>query len=244
MPSYLSLSDLKTWLHRQLSQTDKLLVILGSMDRPCQIRDIREKAKMAGFRIPGGWNVSALLAATKGKAIRTDQGWELLDSGRQHLTGIGISTEGPRIAYIAETFRGELPRIQRGQARTYVEEAVRCYEYGLFRSAIVMSWVGAVAILHDVVHAKHLPQFNTDMRRVDKRWKDVITTDDFGRMKEFDFLDCIGRLKLVGKDVKEELKDCLRRRNSCGHPNSLELGANAVAAHLEVLILNVFKRFV
>jgi hypothetical protein len=29
----------------------------------------------------------------------------------------------------------------------------------------------------------------------------------------------------------------------CGHPNSLKIGEHAVAAHVEVLILNVFSKF-
>jgi hypothetical protein len=65
-------------------------------------------------------------------------------------------------------------------------------------------------------------------------------------MKESDFLDIIGSppISLVGKNVKEELKNnCLRLRNACGHPSSLQIGENRVSAHLEVLILNVFAKF-
>jgi hypothetical protein len=43
--------------------------------------------------------------------------------------------------------------------------------------------------------------------------------------------------------VKNELKECLDRRNGCGHPNSLKIGANTVAHHIEILLLNVFKVF-
>jgi len=48
---------------------------------------------------------------------------------------------------------------------------------------------------------------------------------------------------MLSKNVKTELKNCLDRRNRCGHPNSLKLGANTVAHHIEVLLLNVFKVF-
>jgi len=43
--------------------------------------------------------------------------------------------------------------------------------------------------------------------------------------------------------VKAELKQCLDRRNGCGHPNSLKIGPNTVAHHLEILLLNVFNKF-
>lgn len=244
MAAFLNTADLKVWLHRQLSQTDKLLAILGSMDEPCQIRDIKQTAKEAGLRTPQRWNCSGLLSSSRGKAILTNQGWELTDSGRQHLTALGIPTRNSTPRNIAATLRAELPKIRDSNVRSYVEEGVKCYEHGLYRSAIVISWVGAVAILHDVVHARHLAQFNAEMKRVDNKWKDVVTTDDFGRLREFRFLDCIERLSVVGKDVRDQLRECLRRRNSCGHPNSLRISANAAAAHLEILILNVFNRFV
>ena len=244
MAAFLKTVDLKVWLHRQLARTDKLLAILGSMDEPCHIREIKQKAREAGLRTPQGWNCSALLSSSSGKAIRTNQGWELTDSGRQHLAALGIPTGDPTPRHIAATLRAELPNIRDSKVRSYVEEGVKCYEHGLYRSAIVISWVGAVAILHDVVHAKHLAQFNAEMQRVDRKWKDVVTTDDFGRLREFQFLDCIERLNVVGKDVRDQLRECLRRRNSCGHPNSLRISANVAAAHLEVLILNVFNRFV
>jgi hypothetical protein len=63
-------------------------------------------------------------------------------------------------------------------------------------------------------------------------------------MQEFDFLNVIESLSIIGKNVKQELEVCLKLRNGCGHPNSLKIGENKVAAHLETIIQNVFVRFV
>lgn len=106
-----------------------------------------------------------------------------------------------------------------------------------------MSWLAAVRVLHTHVFAHHLTVFNAEAKRVDGRWKDAKTTDDLGRMSESDFLDRIAATSVVGKNVKKELKDCLDRRNGCGHPNSLKIGANTVAHHIEILLLNIFKKF-
>lgn len=62
-------------------------------------------------------------------------------------------------------------------------------------------------------------------------------------MKESIFLDILESISVIGNDVKKELKKCLDLRNSCGHPNSLVIGENRVAAHVEILILNVFSKF-
>jgi len=107
----------------------------------------------------------------------------------------------------------------------------------------VMAWLGAMDVLHKHVHAHHLSAFNVEAKRVNSRWKDAKTSDDLGRMGEADFLDRIAAISVVGKNAKEELQKALGLRNGCGHPNSLKVGANKSAAHIETLLQNVFERF-
>jgi hypothetical protein len=145
---------------------------------------------------------------------------------------------------VAADLRVHLAKLSDGQTKAFVEEAIRCHEAGLYRSAVVMSWLGAMDVIHKEIHANHLAAFNAEADRVyGKKWKMAVTTDDLGLMKEGDFLDRIEALSIIGKNVKVELKTCLDRRNGCGHPNSYKISANQSAAHLEVLLLNVFERF-
>jgi hypothetical protein len=106
-----------------------------------------------------------------------------------------------------------------------------------------MAWLAAVDVLHNYVVRHKLTEFNAEAKRVHGSWKDAKTSDDLGFMKEREFLDRLVAISAIGKNVKEELEVCLKRRNGCGHPNSLKLGPNTVAAHLETLLLNVFQRF-
>jgi hypothetical protein len=106
-----------------------------------------------------------------------------------------------------------------------------------------MAWLAAMHVLKNEVHRKHLAAFNAEATRVDLKWRDAKTTDDLGLMNEASFLDRIAAISVIGKNVKEELQKCLKLRNGCGHPNSLKIGPNAVANHLEILLLNVFQRF-
>lgn len=239
----LSPSDLKTWLHRDLPQRDKLLLILASQDNPCQVKEMKEVAKKAGLRTPSNWNPSATLGRSKGLAIRTPEGWEITDSGKQHLRNLGVTKISPAAVQVALDLRAELQNITDDDTRSFVEEAIKCHEAELYRSAIVMSWLGSVDLLHNHVLENHLKRFNAEAKRIDTKWKDARTKDDLGRMKEADFLDRIVGLSIIGKNVKKELKDCLDRRNGCGHPNSLKIGPNTVAHHIEILILNVFQKF-
>lgn len=235
-------TDLKTWLHQDLAQRDKLLLILASFEEPCQIRELQERARIVGFQIPSHWNPSNVLKRTKGMAIKLPNGWEITALGKQRLQKLGVSNINPSATHVAATLRSELSRIVDKNTRVFVEEAISCFEANLFRSAIVMSWVGAVAILRDQVCAKHLKVFNAAARKVDPKWKIAKTTDDLSLMREARFLDRLVDVSLVGKDVRKELENCLNRRNSCGHPNSLQVGENTVSHHIEILLLNVFQR--
>ena len=85
----LKLADLKDWLHRDLERVDKLLLILAALDAAASVSQIKDAAASAGFREPKKWNISRYLSRSKGKAIRTDAGWELTDVGKLHLRRLG-----------------------------------------------------------------------------------------------------------------------------------------------------------
>lgn len=235
--------ELKTWLHRNLSQADKLLLILASFEGPCTISALKDRASKSGLRIGPSWNPSTVLRRTKGLAINVPDGWEITDSGRQHLRNLGVGGVSPAAVQVASDLRAHLTEIGNPEVRTFVEEAVKCFEAELLRSAVVMSWVGAVAVLQDYVVRHKLPLFNAEAKRVNGSWKPAVNSDDLSRMKESDFLDRLAAISVIGKSVKERLKVQLDLRNACGHPNSFALGPHTVTSHIEILILNVFKRF-
>lgn len=235
--------ELKQWLHKDLGKLDKVLLVLATQDQPVAVAKINELAEAAGFRAMRRWNVSATLGSSKGKAIRTS-GWELTDAGRMHLRGLGVASISPAAMQVAVDLRGHLSKITDAQTRDFVEEAIKCHEAELYRSAIVMSWLGAVDVLQKHVHQNHLATFNAEAARVSgKKWKTAVSQDDIGKMGEGDFLDRIEVLSIIGKNVKAQLKGCLDLRNGCGHPNSLKVSVNKSAAHIETLLQNVFEKF-
>lgn len=236
-------NELKVWLHKDLGRLDKLLLVLSSFEGPAQLAKIRERAQTAGFRVPSKWNESQILGASKGKAVRAPDGWELTEAGKMHLRNLGVSKISPAAMQVAVDLRAHLDSITDTQTRDFVEEAIKCHEAELYRSAIVMSWLGAMDVLHKHVHANHLAAFNAEAKRVNGKWKIAKTPDDLGRMGEADFLDRIAAISVIGKNPKEELQKALGLRNGCGHPNSLKVGANKSAAHIETLLQNVFEKF-
>lgn len=236
--------DLKGWLHKDLGRLDKLLLVLATQDGPISVSQVVEVSAGAGFRDPKNkkWNVSGILGASKGKAIRTS-GWELADAGRMHLRSLGVASVSPAVMQVEVDLRKHLSKVTDAQTREFVEEAIKCHESELYRSAIVMSWLGAMDVLQKHVHQNHLAAFNAEALRVNTKWKSAVSQDDIGKMGESDFLDRIEALSIIGKNVKAQLKVCLDLRNGCGHPNSLKVSVYKSAAHIETLLQNVFEKF-
>lgn len=234
---------LKDLLHQPgMSKLDKLLLCMAVDEKkPKAIKDIKEIAKSAGLHGAKTWNISAFLSGSKGKAIRTDKGWELTQEGKIRvsvLAGAAVSGFDP---VIANNLRSHLAKIADPQTSEFLDEAIRCYESKLYRAAVVLTWVGAVSVLYNYVHANKLKEFNNEARRRDQKWKDAKSRDDLSRMKEHNFLQIAAAISVFGKNVKDELEGCLKFRNGCGHPNSLRIGESRVSAHIETLILNVFS---
>ena len=155
------------------------------------------------------------------------------------------STPGMGKAHVAtlSALRQALPKIATQHARDFVAEGIGCAEAKFHRAAVVLTWVGAIRVLYDYVVANNLPAFNAEATRRDPKWRAAKTAEDLSRMKEHEFLQVLEAISVIGKGVKAELEGCLKLRNSCCHPNSLQVSENRTAAHIETLILNVFSVF-
>lgn len=239
----LSKDALKDWLHQDIKQLDKLLLLLATFDSPVGLADVRERATGAGLKIGKGWNPSATLSRSKGLAIRVPAGWEITSSGKAYLRNLGVTALSPAAVQVAADLRGHLVKIKNDTTRAFAEEAIKCHEAQLYRSAIVMSWIAVVDVLYREVVRNHLAAFNVAAKAANAKWKDAVNEDGLARMGEEDFLNRCAAIGVLGKNQKEELLKALKLRNGCGHPNSLKVGPNIVAAHLETLLLNVFEAF-
>lgn len=234
---------------RSLSQRDATLLILAvAVESPKDVHEVKRLGRHSGLPEIIRWNISDILGKERGLAIRLAQGWCLTSEGRKHVKALGVipGKKSARVVTAAEDLRTAASKIGDSNTGRFLAEAIACFENSLHRACVVLSWVGAVGLLYNQVITKHLASFNAEAQRRDPKWKAAQTADDLARMKEGDFLDVIATppLSIIGKNVKEELKNnCLQLRNACGHPSSLIIGENKVAAHLEILILNVFTRF-
>lgn len=241
----LSREALKSLLQRsELTQTERALLCLGSRDpEPLQVRQIEQIGVDSGLQAMKSWNLSTALSRSNGKAVRTNQGWELTPEGREWIAGLVGEKEFAPSQGLAISLRDHMNGIENSQTTAFVEEAVRCFEHRLYRAAVVFSWLGAVAVLQDHVVNTRLEDFNREAERRDPNWRAASGRDDLAEMKEWKFLQVLRAISVIGKSTKHELENCLQRRNGCGHPNDFRVGEKVAAAHLETLIDNVFAKF-
>lgn len=224
-----------------LNKTTQLLVCLAVGDEPKKVAQVRQVGRTIGLSGVKKWNVSQLLSNSK-SALLTPDGWELTHDGRKSIETLA----GPLLSLplkAATSLRAQLSKITNVDTRAFAEQAVSCFEHNLYRAAVVLSWVGALALLYDVVVQHHLIAFNAEAKKRNAKWKAAKTADDLALMGEHDFLQVLHAISVIGKNVKQELESRLKLRNGCGHPNSLQIAEHVVTSHIEVLILNVFAKF-
>jgi hypothetical protein len=124
----LEVGGLKDWLHRELHARDKLLLILATFEGPVKLADIRTRAQDAGFKVPTKWNMSDILGKSGGLAIRVPAGWELTETGKNHLRNLGVESVSPAAMQVAADLRAHLDKVSDPATRAFVEEAIRCHE--------------------------------------------------------------------------------------------------------------------
>jgi len=244
----LKLEDAKRILHGpRLSNRDQLLVLLAiEPAQPLSVEKIKERCGSAGLYKLSRMNISDILGKSNGAVARTAEGWELQQPGLLRVREVAQSANvNLVVTHSSQSLRGHADSVRDPLTKSFVMEAIKCFEAHQYRAAVVFSWAGAVALLHKHVFSNKCSEFNAEAtRRDNKKWRTAKQQDDLGRMKEHDFLDVCEAIGVIGKNVKLILQnECLMLRNTCGHPNTAEIYENSVAAHIEKLIRNVFARF-
>lgn len=243
----LTVDEAKHIVHGQaLGNRECVLVMLAIQTTgPLSVQTIRDRCIATGLRKLAGKNISQILGDSVGYVARTAQGWELQQKGTDYVRELAHAVNVSLVVtHSSKSLRKHADAINDTLTRSFVTEAISCFEANQYRAAVVFAWAGAIALLHQHVFARKLTDFNTEAARRDSRWRTARQQDDLGRMKEYEFLDVCEAIGVIGKNVKQVLQnECLVLRNACGHPNSLAIAENSVAAHIEKLIKNVFARF-
>lgn len=225
----------------KIGRADKVLLALHVIDRPASVSEILASLKDGGIRGAAAWNVSQILARSRGTAAPSGTGWRLLSAGRDRVQALLPAQGTPRLQ-IANGLRKIAEKIGAGVLHDFVMETVQCVEQKTWRAAIVLSWVGAVWHLQQLVFAAHLSAFNAAAAKRFPKSKPIQTMEDFSRFGEADFLQLCEDIGFLSKSAKKLLGQRLDLRNAAGHPNSIQLDEEQVIAHVSFLINNAYSR--
>jgi hypothetical protein len=199
-------------------------------------------ASANGWKAGAKCNVAAFLSKM-GYAVQLPGGWVLTEGGRQALEKNGLVTFGDPLTPLVGTLSKHAAKITEPHRSQFLAEAIECVRGKHFRAAIVLSWIGALSLIYHHVLDNKLSAFNAEAMRRRKLKSAAKTVDDLATIKESDFLDICEAISLVTKSAKKELKNCLDRRNTAGHPNSHIFREPTVAAHIDTLIAEAFEKF-
>lgn len=229
-------------LHSSAPRHDKVVALLYALGAPTKPSRLRDFAVERGLREAKQWNMTEVLKRTRGGAVSCPTGWRLTSSGSEKAEAMGLNRGSPQLLSTYSQLRTQIGSLASTESQAFLHEALGCLESGYHRAAIVMSWVAAAYVLQQQVVKHHLASFNAEAAKRDSRWTPAKSEDDLSKIKEADFLDILAKIGALQKNVKTELKNCLDRRNACGHPNSYKVSELTAAHHVEILTMNVFSK--
>jgi hypothetical protein len=231
-----------------ISRRDKIVVLISALGRPSSIAELREEGRSNGLREIENWNVADYLGKLKGLATRVPDGWTLTTKGHARASELGANLQSPLVGQTAMALKRTIDLISDEVRKDFLTDTLRCLDASLNRPAVVYAWVGAVWILQSFVFLNHLSHFNNaGVARFNNGsklfFRPVKSIDDFGRIKEADFLQLLEDISLIGKSFHKQLKDRLDLRNGSGHPNTMVVDEHTTAAHIHFLVENVYRKF-
>lgn len=230
-----------------LSLQDRITIHLAKIGKQSKPRDIRVQAEELGDKKTAKCNISDVLSKTKGLAVSNSEGWFLTDKGKSRARELGYGIKSGLVTDTALSLKKTISNVSDPRRRVFLQEALSCFDRGLNRPAVVFSWVGAVWILQNWTIEKHLKGFNS---AGSKRYgagnypfKPLKNIEDFGRIKESDFIQLLEDISIIGKSLKKKLLQQLDLRNASGHPNTMIVDDHTTAAHVNFLVENVYRKF-
>jgi hypothetical protein len=130
--------------------------------------------------------------------------------------------------------------------RSYLEEAVLCYEVGAYRGAVLMVWSAVVEHLYGVIESrlgglKAVEQANEARFRGSSAYKKVRKKNDLLYLGDKNFLLICEDAGVFNRNARSLLEERLALRNRCGHPTGYAVGREETVVFIESLINNVLS---
>lgn len=206
--------------------------------------DIRKCFEENNLSIPA--NISSeLLLLSKAKPqilVKKDRSYVFHRTEKKSLESKFIGSKHK--LHISNTLRGLIPEIIRNEQKSFLKEAINCFEIKAYRASILMSWLLTMDVIYEYVISHKLTEFNSAIQAHGKYKKVIFTKkDDFSEMKESDFIEVLRTAKIISNDIRKILIEKLDFRNTCAHPNTVVIKESKAISVIDDLIENVIFKY-
>ena len=180
--------------------------------------------------------------------LKNAQGYRLTGATRDELNAAYASTGNTvQMSALLKNLPKLIPNLAE---RTYLNEALICYENGAFRAAIVMTWNLSYHHLCDHILKNHLAAFNA-------RWvikfagmhkngtKTIKVIDDFmDELKESEVMVIAKDAGIITKNVFNIMEEKLKKRNAAAHASGVVINQLQADAYIDDVVNNVVLKLV
>ncbi|MGP9772253.1 hypothetical protein [Halomonas citrativorans] len=201
------------------------------------------------LRIEPYSNIPSYLSAKskrgKGKKfIKKKDGYILERSAELDLQK-KLST-GPSKRETSYLLRNMLSDITDSHQKSFLQEAIDCYEIGAKRASIVLAWILTVNHLYKYIYKHKKNEFDAALSaNTDKRVKisKLTSVDDFTEIPEGKFIEFCRSAKIITNDVRKILDEKLGTRNSSAHPSGISISELKATEFIQDLVENVVLKY-
>ncbi len=128
--------------------------------------------------------------------------------------------------------------------REYLEEAIKCYEVGAYRGAVILVWSATISHLYSAVeaHANGISLLQSENERrfgPSKTYRELKKVNDLMYLQDSNFFLLCEDVGLFNRNARNLLTERLNLRNRCGHPTGYTIGREEAVVFIESLILNI-----
>jgi hypothetical protein len=181
------------------------------------------------------------ISKAQSRYIKTSDGYRLHKHNAEKISqSLGERQVEIQVSAELRKLESSLPE---GHARTFLTEAIDCFEAGASRAAIIMTWVLAMNLLNNYIVSSKLAEFNAALTLAPAgKVKFVTTYDELNDLKESKIIELAKSANIISKDVWKVMDQALDTRNSCAHPAELVVKKSKAIAIIEDLFENVISQ--
>jgi hypothetical protein len=120
-------------------------------------------------------------------------------------------------------------------------EAIKCIEFGLYKSSHVIAWSGFIDFLEQLIAQDNLMKI-FEIRKDLQKYSSIEEIAE--NISEYEMIEIAFKMKILTKKEKKTLHGLLSKRNECAHPCDYKPDLNETLGYVSELLnrIEVFSK--